>query len=61
MVDLMVGKKLKSLYGHYGSISCVVGHPVEQVSGMTYNVACIIDDPFPYFKASLAIFTIIDY
>lgn len=32
MVDLMVGKKLKNLCGHYGSVSCVVGHPIEQVS-----------------------------
>lgn len=31
MMELMTGKKLKSLHGHYGSVNCVAGHPVEQV------------------------------
>ncbi len=33
MVDLMTGRELKRLHGHYGSISCVAGHPIEQVRG----------------------------
>ena len=33
MLELMTGKKLKSLSGHYGAVNCVVGHHVEQVRG----------------------------
>ena len=31
MIDMMSGKKIKSLSGHFGSVHSLVVHPVEQV------------------------------
>ena len=31
MLDMMSGKKIKSLSGHFGSVHSLVVHPVEQV------------------------------
>jgi len=31
LLDLLAGKTVKRLYGHFGDVFCVVGHPKEQV------------------------------
>lgn len=31
LVEMLTGKKIKTLQGHFGSVNCVLTHPFEQV------------------------------
>ena len=59
MVELMTGKKVKKLCGHFGNVNCVIGHPLEQVNSRAqsplYEQTTSVKQPtgcVPVFKQS---------
>ena len=36
LVEMLTGKMIKKLQGHFGSVNCVASHPFEQVCNVRY-------------------------
>ena len=41
MFEMLTGKKIMKMQGHFGQVSCLLAHHFEQVSGDTATRECL--------------------